>query len=98
MAYVLNLIIKDILEKYLLKSAEETELSDYTNNIINIKDINNINNNKITGLSNKIRRIATLIRYTSKNRQLFQKAIKRYKDKGLIRSNYQFIPLDNATR
>ena len=68
MAYILNLIIKDILKEYLLKSAEKPKLLDYINNIINIKDINNINNNKITSLSNKIRRIITLIRYISENR------------------------------
>jgi len=66
MAYVLNLIIKDILKEYLLKLAEETKLLDYINNIINIKDINNINNNKITGLLNKIRQITILIHYISK--------------------------------
>ena len=66
-AYILNLIIKNIFKKYLLKSVKEIKLLDYIDNIINIKDINNINNNLIFSLLNKIRRIITLIYYISKN-------------------------------
>ena len=68
MAYILNLIIKDIFKKYLLKVAENPELLNYINNIINIKDINNINSKKKISLLNKIRRIITLICYISENR------------------------------
>ncbi|KAH8892228.1 hypothetical protein GQ53DRAFT_619355, partial [Thozetella sp. PMI_491] len=51
-------------------------------------------------LTNKIRRIATLIKYTQENQQLFNEAYNKYKKEGKIPATYNIkqIPLDNTTR
>jgi len=61
-AYIINLIVKDILKEYLLKSAAEEELSNYINTLIIATNISN--HTKVKGLINKIRRIVTIIKYT----------------------------------
>ena len=48
----------------------------------------------------KVRKLATLIKYTYKNRKLLNEGIKKYKDEGVLPVNYnvKLIPLDNVTR
>jgi len=57
-AYIINLIVKDILKGYLLKSAAEEELSNYTNTLTTA--INTSSHIKVKGLTNKIQRIAII--------------------------------------
>ena len=88
-----------ILKEYLLKSAQEEELSNYTNSIIYNNTIYSNNLAKSKGLTNKVRRITTLIKYTQENQQLFKEAFNKYKKKGKIPINYNIkcISLDNTT-
>lgn len=48
----------------------------------------------------KVRKLATLIKYTHENRKLLNEGIKKYKDKGVLPLNYntKLIPLDTITR
>jgi len=61
-AHIINLIIKDILKEYLLKLAAEEELSNYINTLTTAT--NSSRYTKVEGLTNKIRRIAIIIKYT----------------------------------
>jgi hypothetical protein len=76
-SHILNIVVRDILKEYLLQLAAEIELSNYTNTITNINTINNNIINK--GITNKCRRIATLIKYTFENKTLFLEGIEKYK-------------------
>jgi len=60
-AHIINLVVKDILKEYLLKSAAKEELSNYINTFI--ITTNTSSHTKVKGLINKIRRIATIIKY-----------------------------------
>ena len=91
-AHIINLVVKDILKEYLLYTVAEAELSNYINNFTD-------NTNKIKGLTNKIRRISTLIKYTREGQQLFNEGLEKYKKSGQIPTTYnKKIPLDNTTR
>ena len=61
-AYIINLIVKDIFKEYLLRSAAEEEFSNYINTLTFIA--NTSSHIKIKGLTNKIQRIVTIIKYT----------------------------------
>jgi len=61
-AHIINLIVKDTLKEYLLRSAAEEELSNYISTLTLITNTSSYT--KIKGLTNKIRRIATIIKYT----------------------------------
>jgi len=61
MAHIINLVVKDILKEYLLRSVIEEEFSNYINTLI--LTTNTSSHIKIKGLSNTIRRIATIIKY-----------------------------------
>ena len=60
-AHIINLVVKDILKEYLLRSAVEEELSNYTNTLTFIT--NTSSHTKIKGLINNIRRITIIIKY-----------------------------------
>ena len=92
-AHILNIIIQDILTNSILHSK--------TNYIIDNNDSNNSNINiKDLSITTKIRKLITLIKYTTENKKLLLEGIEKYKKEGLIPSNYKKnrIPLDNATR
>ena len=61
-AHIINLVVKNILKEYLLKLAAEEELSNYINTLTIATNISS--HTKVKGLINKIRRIATIIKYT----------------------------------
>ena len=95
-AYIINLIVKDILKEYLLKSAAEEELSNYTNTLTTA--INTSSHIKVKGLTNKIQCIAIIINYTQEAQQLYKKGLKKYKKAGTILATYKKkIPLNNTT-
>jgi hypothetical protein len=92
-AHILNIIVQDILTDYILHSKTDyiIENNDSNESNINIKDI---------FITTKIRKLATLIKYTIENKKLLIEGIEKYKKEGLIPSNYKKtrIPLDNVTR
>ena len=61
-AHIKNLVVKDILKEYLLKSVAEEELSNYINTFTIAINISSYN--KVKGFINKIRRIVIIIIYT----------------------------------
>jgi len=61
MAHIINLVVKDILKEYLLRSVIEEEFSNYINTLT--LTTNTSSHIKIKGLSNTIRRIATIIKH-----------------------------------
>ena len=96
-AHILNLVIQDILQDYILNKKAENDINSYSNSIItsNNTTTDNTNNNNIDSnitITAKIRKIATLIKYTQENKKLFLE--------GIISLNYNItrIPLDNVTR
>lgn len=93
--HIINIVVNDILKEYLLHSTTETELSTYTTTMITTSETSRPKN-----LITKIRRLATLIKYTTENRKLFLEGIEKYKRKGIIptKINNKIIPLDNTTR
>ena len=95
-AHILNLIIQDILQDYILNVTAEKAIIEFTDNINNNTIINTTSDSIIT----KIRKLATLVKYTQENRKLFIEDIDKYKKEGIIPSNYNInrIPLDNSTR
>ena len=63
--HIINIVVNDILKEYLLQSTFETELSTY------ITTLNTpIDTFQLKTLISKVRRIATLIKYTNENRKL----------------------------
>ena len=88
----MNIIVQDILSDYILHSQNGYIIDDSENN-------SNDSNNKISTIT-KVRKIATLIKYTTENRKLLLEGVDKYKKEGLIPFNYNKtrIPLDNATR
>ena len=83
----------------------ENDINSYSNSILvnntitdNISNNNNIDSNII--ITTKLRKLATLIKYTQENKKLFLEGINKYKNEGIIPLNYNItrIPLDNATR
>ena len=61
-AYIINLVVKDILKEYLLKLVAKEELSNYTNTLTIATNISS--HTKVKGLTNNMGRIATIIKYT----------------------------------
>ena len=92
--HIINIVVNDILKEYLLQSTSEAELSTYTTTITASESL------QPKKLITKIRRLVTLIKYTTENRKLFLEGIEKYKKEGVISTkiNNKTIPLDNTTR
>ena len=92
-AHIINIIVQDILSDYILHSKNEYVIDDNNND-------NNNNNNTDVSIITKVRKLATLIKYTAENKKLLLEGINKYKKECLIPLNYNKtrIPLDNATR
>jgi len=100
-AHILNLVVQDILQDYLLNKKAENDINSYSDSIINntANTINPDTNSNIT-ITAKLRKLATHIKYTQENKKLFLEGINKYKNEGIIPLNYNItrIPLDNLTR
>jgi hypothetical protein len=86
-AHILNIVIHDILLDYLSNSIIIIDLSTYTENIDNnenYKDIIEDNYNIIT----KVQRLATLVKYTTENRELLIHNSEKYKKNKILPFNY----------
>ena len=70
--YILNIIVQDILTDYILhfKTDYIIDNDDSNNSNINIKDLS---------ITTKIRKLATLIKYTTENKKLLLERIEKYK-------------------
>jgi hypothetical protein len=64
-----------------------------------LKTKNNTTNTNLN-ITSKIRRISTILKYNTEPKKLFYEGIQKYKNDGIIPSNYNItlIPLDNSTR
>ncbi len=94
--HIINLVVQDILQDYILNSKNNNNLIEYTTQFENESDLPTYNIN----ITAKVRKIVTSLKYVQENRKLLLEGIEKGKRDKNITFNYNVthIPLDNATR
>src|SRR5690348_3767250 len=77
-ALILNLVVQDILRGYILDVYNENDIVEYTDAINTDASISNNTSTCNEMITTKVRKMATLIKYTQENRKLLLEGIEKY--------------------